>query len=343
MSTGTKIEWTDTTWNPIVGCSKISPGCANCYAATMAKRLAAMGQKQYAGLTDERGNWTGKVNFVESSLNHPLHWRKPRRVFVCSMSDLFHESVPFEWIDRVFAVMAMCPQHQFQVLTKRPERMAEYLNGIESDDGLLNACDGGYRLGSAAGCLLDAIRHCGNKAIHEFIDDTHGVQEDDFGNDREIKDRRWPLPNVWLGTSVENQEQADARIPHLLRCPAAVRWLSCEPLLGPIDLSAFFGGEYMALDGAQPNYNFGISWVVIGGESGHGARPCDIQWIRDIVLQCGVTDVPVFVKQLGAEPRETQVGRTGRWSLRTLADPKGGRMDEWPEDLRVREWPRAID
>jgi protein gp37 len=306
------IEWTDRTWNPVVGCTPVSAGCLNCYAATMGVRLEAMERPEYVGLTvkrDSRAVFTGKVNTLENRLIEPLSWRKPKMVFVNSMSDLFHEAVPFGFIDRVFAVMALCPRHTFQVLTKRPERMAEYL-----DDGRLTM------VAQAAAMM------------------GHGEASMAFG---------WPVPNIWLGTSCEDQKNADERIPHLLKCPAAVRFLSCEPLLGPIDLSAFFGGEYYGIGGVQQNRNFGIDWVIAGGESGPRARACDIRWIRVIVSQCHAAGVPCFVKQFGSRPHSrvaitTEGDAVARDCTQiALKDKKGGDPSEWPEDLRVREFPRS--
>lgn len=306
----TRIEWTDATWNPVVGCTPVSSGCANCYAANFASRFGAV----WPGVA-AHGKWTGKVLLRPEVLDVPLRWRKPRRVFVCSMSDLFHERVPFEFIDRVFAVMALCPQHTFQVLTKRPERAAEYL--ARGGDGIWSAaCD----------IDLDKVR-----------------PETDPG---------WPLRNVWLGTSCENQATADERIPHLLRCPAAVRFISCEPLLSEIDLSGYMSGPYVGLPGdvVYPNWNAGIDWVIVGGESGPKARPCYDDWIMSIRDQCRAAGVPVFIKQLGSAPMKADGGsldgwpedgsvvdwETGRIRLR---HPKGGDPAEWPEYLRVRQWP----
>ena len=189
----TKISWTNETWNPIVGCSKISAGCANCYAANAAKSPRLQQFSQY----EKVGNWDGTIEFVESQLLKPLSWKKPRKIFICSMADIFHDNVKEEWLDRIFSVIVVCPQHTFQILTKRPERMQEYLS-----DPL----------------TVDRIEEAG----YEF---THNM--DCLNN--------WPLPNLWLGTSVENQKAADDRIPSLLMTPAAVRFLSCEPLLEKID------------------------------------------------------------------------------------------------------------
>jgi protein gp37 len=424
MSQGTGIEWTDATWNPVVGCSPVSPGCLNCYAATMARRLEAMGRPEYVGLTVERGGesvshtlkgrptvvhrtprrrvFSGVVRCLEDRLLEPLHWRKPRRVFVCSMADLFHEAVPFEFIDRVFAVMALCPQHTFQVLTKRPERMAEYLRGLTCGDVEVDSVTGLARLGCAAGDMLDGAwiwgegkRH--RKAIENFITDTHdeeyacGACEDD---DREPQPIAWPLPNVWLGASAEDQPRLDERVPHLLRCPAAVRFLSCEPLLGPVDLNRVGGprevrayGDKIAVIPTLPHGgpesiedSLFVHWVIVGGESGPNARPCDVDHVRSIVRQCRAAGVPVFVKQLGRwiggdnstfplnglvhkwlfESGGTFTTPILRSELATGPDyrherPAGaiafgvegggnvkhGDPAEWPEDLRVREFPEV--
>lgn len=314
MSTNSSIQWTDATWNPIVGCSRVSAGCRNCYAETMAGRLAAMNQRAYQEVVKSpdgyslrygpKSTWNGKTFLVESALTQPLHWKKPRRVFVCSMSDLFHEANPFGWIDKVFAVMALCPQHTFQVLTKRPERLAKYVDRMEG----------------------------------EIVD---------------LAQVPWPLPNVWLGTSVENQKAADERIPHLLRCRAAVRFLSVEPMLWFVDLTRISLGadsgdclNHVATDiwtgaGDKKRNWGGVHWVIVGGESGPKARPCNVEWVRSIVCQCKAAGVPVFVKQLGAAPFDTGCA-VGMYSAR-MKDQKGGDIAEWPEDLRVREFPKTTD
>ncbi|MCP4515067.1 MAG: phage Gp37/Gp68 family protein [Delftia sp.] len=252
VSDQTAIEWTDATWNPIRGCSRASEGCRNCYAARMATRLSGPG-RPYEGLA-AGGQWTGKVRVVESELDRPLRWRKPRHVFVCSMSDLFHEKVPDQAVMRVWNVMAESTAHTFQVLTKRPRRMR----------------------------------------LHSL--------------------RRWGLgpqvlPSVWLGASAENQETLDERVPHLLRTPAAVRWLSCEPLLGPLDLRPWLDR---------------LGWIVVGGESGPGARPMRPEWVRDIRDQCIAAGVPFFFKQWGGV-RKKEAGRLldGRtWDERPADEAK---------------------
>ena len=225
------------TLNPTTGCTKISPGCKNCYAVRMAKRLKAMGMPQYQSVVNGNG-WTGQIEFVESTLEKPLHWKKPRMIFVNSMSDLFHKNVSIEWQTDIFEMMAKTP-HTYQVLTKRASlamsRMIDIGTGVA------------YRLGKQ--------------------------REPGF----------WPLKNVWLGVSVENQNYLD-RIDHLRETEAAVKFLSLEPLLGPL-----------------PNLNLsGIDWVIVGGETGPGAREIRLGWVRDIRDQCLQAEIPFFFKAWGA-------------------------------------------
>lgn len=240
MSGKTKIEWCTDVWNPLRGCSRVSEGCRNCYAERVAARFGGPGLP-YEGLTTPAGNWNGTVKLIEDHLTDPLRWKKPRKIFVNSMSDLFHESVPFDWIDKIFDVMRKARHHTFQVLTKRPERMTRYFD--------------------EPGC-----RRSG------------GV-----------------LPNAWLGVSVENQPTADERILELLRCPAAVRWLSVEPMLGPVDLGALHARK-LGVSAERPY----IDWVVCGGESGPGARPMHPDWVRGLRDQCVNAGVPFFFQQWGA-------------------------------------------
>jgi len=305
MSDNSHIEWTDASWNPIRtrigekvgwGCQRVSPGCQNCYAATINHRLGT-------GLDyDAKGIAAAEFFLDEKTLVKPLSWRKPRKVFVCSMTDLFGEWVPDEWIDRMFAIMAQTPQHTYQLLTKRPERMRSYMTLPGRGDLQIN------RMGRVA----------------QYISSPHVARNLD-----------WPLPNVWLGVSVEDQQRADERIPVLLETPAAVRFLSCEPLLGPVDLGRnMYVGRFFDL--GTPD----ISWVIIGGESGPGARPMDVAWARSLVSQCQSAAVACFVKQLGAKPYEMPLLYDLNYSRpMKLADRKGGDMGEWPEDLRVREFP----
>ncbi|MFJ3021447.1 DUF5131 family protein [Streptomyces tendae] len=260
MTDHTTIEWTDRTWNPVTGCTKVSPGCDNCYAETIAHRFA--GSKAFPNGFD--------VTQHDARISQPLRWKKPARVFVNSMSDLFHADVPAEFIARVFAVMALTPQHTYQVLTKRPGRMRSLLS---------------------------------NREFLALVDDHREQLQPGCG------DFAWPLLNVWLGVSVENQKWADIRIPALLETPAAVRFLSCEPLLGPIDLKQAvrtMGSErghgltasFVHAGGCCRKFH-GIDWVIVGGESGPKARAMHPEWARSLRDQCASADVPFFFKQWG--------------------------------------------
>lgn len=256
MADKTHIEWTDATWNPVTGCAKISAGCKHCYAERDWARLSANRQTRYFGraFTD--------VQCHHDLLDLPLRWKRPRRIFVNSMSDLFHPNVSDQFITDVFRTMARAHQHVFQVLTKRPERMRRLLSGYEFQDAV--------------------------------TDNAH-----------ECADWPWPLANVWLGVSVEDQATADERIPPLLQTPAAVRWISAEPLLGPVDLERPRPGPDLDQGhGAkicQPwLIQSGIDWVVVGGESGPNARPMHPEWARSLRDQCAGAGIPFMFKQWGA-------------------------------------------
>lgn len=291
MAGKSSIEWTDETWNPVRGCSRISAGCANCYAEVLAGRFSKPGAWGHTfAIYDDRGpRWTGKVELQRHLLDWPKSKRDPKRIFVNSTSDLFHEDLAPEDVFRVFRAMADAPQHTFQVLTKRAARMRELVPDIRSH-------------------LVDRLNH------------------------------------VWLGVSVEDQAAADSRIPDLLATPAAVRFLSVEPLLGPIDIRTALnlrnferdyrklveqceGGEdglpsHLRWNGKTPGK---IDWLIVGGESGRGARPAEIAWIRSLVEQAQAAGVAPFVKQLGT----------------VLGGRDHHNIDTFPADLRVREFPRA--
>lgn len=290
----TKIEWTNKTWNPIVGCSKVSPGCANCYAERMAVRLQAMDKPGYHEVVNERGHWTGNVNLRYDILDAPLRWRKPAMVFVNSMSDLFHPAVPFEFIDRIFAVMGRSQQHTFQILTKRPELMLQYL---QSDP---------YRR------ILDEANDLDAKFWIPAANLGTGISDP----------ARMPLPNVWLGVSVESQAAADVRIPLLIRTPAAVRFVSAEPLLGPLDLLRWTSHNLHSIrcNGGLTFHELGkgetftkctchLNWVIAGGESGPSARPMHPDWARALRDQCQEAHVPFFFKQHGEWLHRSQISR----------------------------------
>lgn len=300
MGDKTAIEWTEATWNPIVGCSKVgSPGCANCYAIGVAHRGMA---PQHKGLTVRTPNgvdWTGEVRVARSVFDKPLRWARPRRIFVNSLSDLFHNSVPLEVIAEVFAIMALAPQHTFQVLTKRPQRMAQVLSDPEFFTRHVLAAAG--RLGQPAergGLGQPTARLMGRDGPELLHAD------------------RWPLPNVWLGTSIET-DRYSFRADHVRATPAAVRWISAEPLLGPL-----------------PSLDLtGVDWLVAGGESGRGARRMDPDWARDLLGACRAAGTAYLFKQTGSVlARE--------WGL---THSKGGELSELPADLAVRDYPAAVN
>lgn len=354
MADKSAIEWTDATWNPVQGCDPVSPGCANCYAATMAARFNKPGQwgEGLAVMVGHKGKWTGEICLDEHKLDLPLRWTRPRKIFVNSQSDLFHEDVPREYIAAIFGVMSLSCHHTFQILTKRPERMLEELSDLFLDE-----------------CMDAAIRYrvglpTGNKAREMNANMPDWAKRDDA-------ELVWPLPHIWLGVSAEDQQRADERIPLLLQTPAAVRFVSAEPLIEPIsfrwknstplghlhprhkhplptELGQIITDEY---DGLRE-----LDWIIVGGESGPDARPCDISWIRSIVQECQEAGVACFVKQLGKYPWHNGIGpfppkhiyreQTGQlfnkigWLLSGFSDQKAGNIDEWPADLRVREFPK---
>jgi len=280
-----KIEWTEATWNPIAGCSVVSPGCTNCYAMRQAHRLASNpATPHYAGTTQmSRGGpvWTGKIGVApDKVLTAPLRRRKPTTYFVNSMSDLFHEAVPDEVIDRVFAVMALRPQHRFQILTKRPDRMRGYVSSLHA----MAVTEG--RVEKAAEDMTEAMGYDGGGASSRVFEAVHDG-----------------LRNVWLGVSIEDQRRADELIPHLLATPAAVRFVSAEPLLGPVDLKLWLRPitiKRSGVIGPPRLFSPALDWVIAGGESGPGARPMHPDWARTIRDQCSAAGVPFFFKQWGA-------------------------------------------
>jgi protein gp37 len=327
----TSIEWTDATWNPTRGCTVVSPGCKNCYAMKVATRFSGPGLA-YEGLALSHptagGQWTGKLRLVDDQLDAPLRWQKPRRIFVNSMSDLFHEALSIEQIASVFAVMYLAPRHTFQVLTKRAARMREVLNDQHFYNLVLRAAEP----------LRDAF-----PKVNVGISDP----------------TKHPAPWVHLGVSVESQKYADERWQHLGATPAGARFFSCEPLLARVVL--------------RPPMLTALDWVIVGGESGAGARRFEAEWARSIVKQCRAAGLAVFVKQMGANVidrndagfngeddggwhtgceygghirveenldgyRDDYQGAPVRVHLR---DRAGGDPAEWPDDLRVREFPEV--
>lgn len=316
MKHGTEIGWTHgpgykgETWNPVTGCTEISPGCEHCYAMVLsATRLINVPAYQGVAKKNAAGKpiWTGKLNLLYDRLDQPVHWREPRMIFVNSMSDLFHKDIPFDYILKVFRVMQHCPQHIFQILTKRADVMLKFYKWVEIGE---------------------------NFAV-------------------------WPLPNVWQLVSVENQKAADERIPYLLQTPAAVKGLSIEPMIGPVDLTSLpanlptlhgcYGGDYFsALTGKEhdaqrdeysdePMYPK-IDWAIFGGESNHGApekaRPMHPKWLRDGVAQCEAAGIPVYFKQWGEWIGISDVDANGivpmgnTWQQMGIPDPAEHQFDD---------------
>lgn len=325
MAEKSSIEWTDATWPIVQGCSIVSPGCKNCYAVNVVNRVAASPNVKVSGSIQGlvaknsagRLYWTGKVACREDRLDWPLKWKKGRMIFVPSHGDLFHEDVPNEFLASVFGVMAATPHHTYQVLTKRPERMLE--------------------------------------VVSDYVF-AEAVEQDARWAHKVTNDIQWPLPNVWLMVSVESQPWADVRIPLLLRTPAVVRGVSYEPALKPVDFSSFkysgktperngheweidynalIGGVKLTYDTGKVEYHWSpkIDWIIVGGESGPRARPCEggiENAMRSTLEQCRAAGVAYFGKQMGSV-----------WAKEHGGDPKGGDMSLWPEDLRVQEFPKV--
>jgi protein gp37 len=298
----TTIEWTNETWNPVTGCTKVSPGCAHCYAEAIDRRFHKNGSFVPWTTKAQRDSDMRVVELHRDRLEVPLRWKRPRMVFVNSMSDLFHEDVPDGFIAQVFAYMHEASWHTFQVLTKRPANACRVLKKIE-----------------------------------------------------QLNPKVWPLPNVWLGVSVENQRYAEERIPLLLQAPAVVRFVSCEPLLGEVDLREFLKGGHElvravrhirrtghdcgsgycdvceATWGDRITPEWGLDWTIVGGESGPKARPMRLEWARKLRDDCESAGVACFIKQMGSVLAK-------EWGSQ---DRKGGDMNEWPEEYRVREFPQG--
>lgn len=302
---GTGIEWTHVpgykgeTWNPVTGCAKVSDGCKNCYAERLFPRVYGKDRE----FTD--------VGVHNDRLETPLRWKKRRAIFVNSMSDLFHEKVPFEFIDKVLAVAALCPQHIFMVLTKRPERMAEYFN----NEKYFNGGERHYHVHRTMENMCNLLKDWSRPALLDAADipDSKWLVPPILSREVTVgyQGLSWPLPNLWPGVSIENQDTAELRIPPLMQCPAAVRFISYEPALGPVDFSRWlpcpFGGPdhcgnhdptCCQCDSRRDNNNR-LDWVIAGGESGPHARPSHPGWFREVRDQCALTRTPFFFKQWG--------------------------------------------
>ncbi len=331
----TKIEWCDHEWSPWMGCTKVSPGCANYYAETLSKRNPAV-----------LGQWgKGKPRVLAKNWGDPVKWNREHELTVDashdgmydgpsvvrrihrptvfpSLCDWLDDEVPVEWLARFLQLIYDTPNLNWLLPTKRPENWEQRLRDVCV---YFQGLPGDWR---EAPAWQLANRWCPHNGVHRFD----------------------PPANVWVGTSVEDQTRADERIPALLRIPAVGRFLSMEPLLGPVDLEPFMIHGRDITDEGYSRLD-GIHWVIIGGESGHGARPCNVEWIRSFVRQCKDASVPVFVKQLGAKPATnkadsraiaTEMSAAGCFNVIKLTHPKGGDPAEWPADLRVREFPEAL-
>lgn len=325
MSDHSRIEWTDATWNVVLGCDRVSAGCSGCYAISNARIRESHPNPKiavpYAGLVEHRGvrlDWTGQVNLVPDRLHLPLRWTRPRKIFVTAQSDLFHSSVPDEFLVQVFAVMAVAQHHVFQVLTKRPARMRSLLSNPE------------------------------------FVDRV-SCRAAELDRDQAGEDSGWPLANVWLGVSAEDQKWADVRLPVLLQTPAVVRFVSAEPLLGPIRLCRCDGAAYEAQrhpflvdQGCPLHGGVRLDWVIVGGESGPNARPMQPAWPRQLRDQCQTTGVAFLFKQWGEwgpSAKSTEIGpghRSDDLPMRRLGRRVTGRLlddrtwDEYPSRLAAR-------
>ena len=358
MGDKSKIEWTEATWNCLYGCSRVSPGCEHCYAERFVHRFAGPGQR-YEGLTVLRKKgpvWTGKVKLAHDRLVVPLRWKRGRRIFVNSLSDVWHDEVPFEFICAMYGIMAMCPHHTFQLLTKRSRRMVEW-----------------YEMTSE---LVDPVGHCVDLAGQYLCQLPNQGSITWAEVDRIKKDalpraagRAWPLDNVWLGVSAEDDRSLAARAGHLLACEAVVHWISAEPLVGPLDLAPWIravegctecewrgsydelvaqGGHDLCPDcrkeGTMTTY-YGederreadprIDWVVVGGESGNQSRVMDPRWVQDIEAACDQAGVPWLFKQWG---EWAPVGR-GRVEVPLTDD---GLMFDLPNPQEVVGTPREM-
>jgi len=354
----TSIEWTQSddgtageTWNCVRGCSRVSPGCGGargeggCYAERIALRSAQPGGA-YHGLVrfgKQGPRWTGKVVFDAERLLEPIGWKKARRIFVNSMSDLFHESLTNEQIAAVFGVMAACPQHTFQILTKRAKRMHEWFEWVAT-------------LGGTPAAIVNALRACAIDLGH-----LQGLKKPlPRGLVPQLTGDHWPLPNVWLGISAETQEYADERVPKLLLVPAAIRFVSYEPALALVRFRDWLRTPGMPEKVVKPYSNpieyvpvVGLDWIIVGGESGPGARPFDVRWGESVVEECKTANIKCFFKQFGAQPHDSRRSLVGGWmpgdpepdTRIHLRDRKGGDMAEWPENLKhlcVRQWPERV-
>lgn len=327
------MKWWDKSWNTLIGCSHASSGCSNCYgerlAATRLRHLPTYGLV----VQSDKPRWNGKVLDLTDRLGDPLRWRKPQRIFVNDMGDTFHPEVSFTYITAMFGVMAACPQHTFMLLTKRPERMLEFYRWVEKREmeGRSMFCD------DSPEWRIWQMLHVSARRKGVKVPSHHGGG--------------WPLPNVWVGTTCEDQTRAEERIPFLIQVPAVVRFLSLEPLLGDINIGLMGTQPSTWMNGQQYRMvHQDIHWAITGGESGPRARQCAREWLVNIVRQCHEAGTPCFVKQLGSAYVDEKNAIGGRYvkvpeeygsPVKRLKDMAGRDMAEWPSSLRVRQYPEA--
>lgn len=339
----TTISWSRYSWNPFRGCRRVSPGCEHCFAEQIAYRFSGPGLP-YEGLIQlgkQGPRWNGEGRFIPDALDAPLHWRDPSYIFVNSMSDLFFERFTNEEIAAVFGVMAACPWHAFQILTKRPARALEWFAWLRREAREVNS---GRGMSEAAYCLAMAQKRCSDVKLAQNVDRTCA--------------QPWPLPNVWIGVSVEDQQRANERMPLLVKIPAAVRFVSYEPALEAVDFDPptcpscgqhelFNQGDdgdgtpFCAECGDEMEFNVwldSVDLVIVGGESGGGARPFDLAWARSVVAQCDEVGTKVFVKQLG-KVRIDSEAEPGSLVLSQITGSKGDDPAQWPPMLRRQELP----
>lgn len=323
MGDKSKIEWTDATWNPIRGCTRVSEGCRHCYAEQVAARFAGPGLP-YEGLVTlgpKGARWNGTIREVPQKLDEPVRWTKPRMIFVNSMSDLFHDGLDDAYIAAVFGAMLLARHHVYQVLTKRPERMVKWLERELRHGPDVFARD----------CVAEFHRRSGHRKV--WVRPTLDAIMD----------------HVMLGVSIEDQESAEQRLPFLAELHrkhlrfGATLWTSYEPALGRVDFR-----KVPDLNKVGPDRHPILDWVVCGGESGRGARPFDLTWAKSTIDQCQAAGVACFIKQFGAHPVLSeggfvfdQIRGDHHHVLAKIKDTtKGAVMEEWPSELRVRQFPR---
>jgi len=319
---GTRIKWTDWTINPFPGCRKVSKGCKNCFAERMARRLKAMGHKAYQGVVDEKG-WTGKVGEQLDVMHVP---GKGKMVFVNSMGDLAYDGVPFPGFVKVMGYIMLQPWHTFQILTKRPAELAERIDRI-------------IHVGTRER-YLDPLMLLSDAISKDFTERQFAVANEWYKANCDQSDRglcdlpvRWPLRNLWVGTTTEDQERHNQRAPEIVKARAAVHFLCLEPLLGPIAIKWPHrrAGEFFA-----ERESLSIDWIIIGAESGPGARPCDLVWIESLIKQCHEANVPVFVKQVRCKNKViTEANQISQLLARAVES-----IRQFPKDLQIREYPR---